>query len=202
MANNQLAKEEIEALLATPGKVRGVVFQTDAEYVRSKKGEEGVLAVEEELKKLGCPLDYRNIKAISWYPIGLRVISLLVIKNILGLEDKDIEEMGNLAPKYSLIVKLLMKYFLSPKTTLRESPKYWMKHYDFGMLEVHEYNEKEKRMSVRIKEYKTHPIVCIFHKGYFLRMAQYVIKSQKIGIEETKCVYRGDPYHEYTVTWK
>ena len=203
MENNQLAKKEIETLLATPGKVRGAVFQTDAEYVRSKKGEEGVLAVEEELKKLGCPLDYRKIKAISWHPIGLRVISLLVIKNTLGLEDKDIEEMGNLAPKYSLIVKLLMKYFLTIEMTYKESPKYWEKHYTIGRLEAPGYSLKEKYFIVRIRDFKVHPILCVYFRGYFKRISQFLLKDAKnFKTRESKCMFKGDSYHEILITWK
>ena len=39
MANNQITKEEIKKLMEIPGKVRGVVFLTDLEYVKEKKGE-------------------------------------------------------------------------------------------------------------------------------------------------------------------
>ena len=195
-------KEEADELMKIEGNVKGVVFRTHASYIRDKEGEKGLRLVEEKMKELGYPVKFSEVEPFRWYRESQTILVILVAKEIFHWRDSDVFDMGNAAPKYSLIVKLLMKYFLSPKTTLRESPKYWMKHYDFGMLEVHEYNEKEKRMSVRIKEYKTHPIVCIFHKGYFLHIAQYVIKSQKIGIEETKCVYRGDPFHEYTVTWK
>lgn len=203
MAQDYLTKEEIEKLLATPGKVRGVVFQTDAEYVRNKKGKDGVAALEKELARLGCPIDYGKIKAISWYPLGLRVVSLLVIKNIFDLKDEDIEEMGNLAPKYSLIVKLLMKYFLTIDMTYRESPKYWEKHYTVGRLETPGYSLKEKYFIVRIVDFKVHPILCVYFRGYFKRISQFLLQDAKIfKTQETKCLFRGDPYHEILITWE
>ena len=36
-----VSREEIEKLLKVEGKVKGVVFQTDAYYVLQKEGEEG-----------------------------------------------------------------------------------------------------------------------------------------------------------------
>ena len=203
MANNQLTKQEAEKLLATPGKVRGVVFQTDAEYVRNRKGEEGVVAMEKELERLGCPINYKNIKVISWYPLGLRVVSLLVIKNIFNLQDEDVEEMGNLAPKYSLIVKLLMKYFLTIDMTYKESPKYWEKHYTVGNLEAPGYSLKEKYFIVRLRDFKVHPILCAYFKGYFKRISQFLLKDAKnFKTQEPKCQFLGDPYHEIVITWE
>jgi len=114
----------------------------------------------------------------------------------------DIFEMGNSAPKYSFIVKLLMKFFLSPLRSFKEGPNYWKKHYDFGILDTHELNEKEKYLVIRLKEYKFHPIICIYFQGYFQRIAQYVIKSEKFTTEETKCMHRGDLYHEFVVHWQ
>ncbi len=195
-------KKEADILMKIKGNVKGVVFQTHAAYIRQREGEKGLRMVEEKMKELGYPVKFDEIKTLKWYPETHTVLVILVARELFGWKDSDIFDMGNNAPKYSFIVRLLMKYFLSPKTTLEQSPKYWKKHYDFGELEVAQYNEKEKYMSVRVKGYKTHPIVCIFHKGYFLRLCQYVIKSKNITIEETKCVFRGDPYHEHVVRWK
>lgn len=203
MVDNQLTKKEFEKLLEIPGKVRGVVFQTDAEYVRDKKGKKGVVAVEKELERLGFPINYKNIKAISWYPLGLRVVSLLVIRNMFNLQDSDIEEMGNLAPKYSLIVKLLMKYFLTIDMTYKESPKYWEKHYTVGRLETPGYSLEKKYFIVRITDFKIHPILCVYFKGYFKRISQFLLKDAKnFKTQETKCQFSGDPYHEIVITWE
>ncbi len=195
-------KKEADILMKIKGNVKGVVFQTHAAYIRQREGEKGLRMVEEKMKELGYPVKFDEIKTLKWYPETHTVLVILVARELFGWKDSDIFDMGNNAPKYSFIVRLLMKYFLSPKTTLEQSPKYWKKHYDFGELEVAQYNEKEKYMSVRVKGYKTHPVVCIFHKGYFLRLCQYVIKSKNITIEETKCAFRGDPYHEHVVRWK
>lgn len=201
MPKSQIEKE-IKKLMKIPGKARGIVFITDLEYVKMKRGEEGVKILKEKMKEWGNPIEYEKIEALNWYPIGLRVISLLAIKEALKFGDEEIREMGNVAPKLSLLVKTLIRYFISLKRTWEESSKYWEKHYTVGTLEPAEFNEEKKYLTVRLKDFKIHPILCKYYEGYFLRISQYAIKSEKITIEETKCMFKGDPYHEFLIKWE
>ena len=72
---------------------------------------------------------------------------------------------------------------------------------DVGSLEAFG-DPKEKHLTVRLKDYKFHPDVCPYYAGIFLRLLEYFIPSREIIIEETKCMFKGDPYHEYTAHWK
>ena len=202
MTNNQITKEKVKQLMEIPGKVKGVVLQTDAEYVRQKKGEKGLLIVEEELKKLNCPIKYEKIKATTWYPIGLRPVSLLVIKKVFNWNDKEIADMGNAAPKYSFVVKSLIKYFLTFERSYKESPKYWEKHYLIGKLETGDYDLKKKYYTIRVKDFKIHPILCTYLSGYFIRMGQLMLKGKNFKVKEIKCPFKGDSFHEYKVSWE
>lgn len=199
---NEITKEEIERIFETPGKVRGVVFFTDAKYILEKKGKEGLEKVKEETKRMGHFIDYQKINSFEWYPVGLRVISLLAIKRAFGWSEKEIFEMGNYAPKVSIIVKLLLKYFISLKRSVQEVPRYWRKHYTIGKISCPEFHEDEKWLVIRVEGIKIHPILCVHLRGYFLRIAQYVIKSKKIEIKEVKCIHRGDPYHDFLFNWE
>lgn len=204
MEKEQLTKEKIQQFIEIPGEARGQVFLTDFEYIREKKGEEGIKLLKKRMAELGNPLDYEKIKTFEWYPVGLRALSLLVIKEAFDLGEKEISEMGNLAPKYSFLVKLIMKHFLSIARVFQESPKYWEKHYTVGKLETVELNEKEGYLIIRLKDFKVHPILCtyLFENGYFLRIGQYVLKSPQIFSRETKCMFKGNPYHECLITWE
>lgn len=203
MKQNQITKEEIKKLMEIPGKTRGVVFQTDAEYVREKKGEEELRSVEKTLKEWDCPIDYGKIKATDWYPVGLRAVSLLAIKETFGWGDKEIKDMGESAPKYSFIVKMLLKYFLTLKKSWQVVAAYWKKHYTVGSLEPAEYHEKEKYLTLYLKDFKIHPILCTYlFAGYFVGFTKCVKKSKKITGEETKCMFKGDPYHEGVIRWE
>ena len=195
-------KEEAARLMQIKGNVRGEIFRANAAYIKYRKGEEGLVLVEEKLEELGYPLKFQGFKSLKWYPESLSVLVILVAKEIFNWSDSDIFEMGNSAPKYSFITQLLMRHFLSPRKCFAESPKYWKAHFDFGELETLEFNEKEKYLLVQVKGYDFHPIICIYHSGFFLRIAQFAIKSKKITIKETRCIHKGDPYHEYLIKWQ
>jgi hypothetical protein len=193
-------QEEIKKLVKIPGKVRGQVFLTDIQYVREKKGEEGISLLKEKIKEWGKLFDYDKVKTTDWYPIGLRVISLLAIKETFNWGDDKITDMGNSAPKYSFIVRMLMKYFLSPEKTFGESPKYWEKHYSIGRMEPYKYDPVENMYILRLHDFKVHPIMCFYFKGYFTMIGQFVQKW-KITTRQTRCVFKGDPYCEYSLKW-
>jgi hypothetical protein len=195
-------KKEADEIMKIKGNVRGVVFQTHAAYIKQREGEKGVAAVEKKMEDLGYPVEFKNIKPFSWYQEALSALVILVAKEIFDWSEADIFDMGSSAPKYSLIVKLLMKYFLSLGQTIGQSPKYWAKHYDFGRLESCQFDSKNKSAIIRIYDYKNHPLVCIFFKGYFSRIVSYATKNRKIDVEETKCPFRGDNYHEYSIKWE
>ena len=127
---------------------------------------------------------------------------MLTAKDLFNWQEKDIFEMGSLAPKNSFVAKILMKYFISLERFMAEVPKYWKKHLDVGELEVYEFDEKKKYIVLREKGFKVHPILCVYHAGYYQGITKYIIKSEKISVEETKCVFKGDPYNEYLIKWE
>lgn len=193
------AKKTIEL---TPGKVRAATIQTHFQYIRDREGEEGAKKVLEKLKELGHPIYLQKLRSLGWVPTGLADLVVIAAKEVFNWTDKDIFDLGNQAPKFSFIVRLLMKTFLSLKRTFEECPKYWEKHYTTGKLEAVEFNEKEKYLVLQLK-HRCHPILCIFYTGYFLRIGQFVMpKETKMTIEETKCMSRGAPYHEFIIRWE
>jgi hypothetical protein len=193
-------REEIDQLSKTAGQVRGATLQTDREYVKRHFGPDALKKVEARLKDWGIPIIYEKIDAMTWYPGGWRPISLLAIREVFGLNDEQIKAMGMEAPKYSFLVKLLMKFFLSLTQTFRNAPVYWRKHWTIGELELGEINEKEKVLVLHLKNHALHPILCKFEEGYFLGISSYVVKAKRI--EETQCTFRGAPYHEYKIYWE
>ncbi len=202
MIQSQITKEEIKRLIKIDGKVRGQTLLTDFGYIKEKKGKRGIVLLKNKIKEWNAPIDYDKIKALNWYPVGFRAISLLAIKEVFNWGDEEIEKIGNTAPKYSFIVKMLIKYFFSLAQTYKNAPLYWKKHYSVGELEAPKINEKEKYLVLRLKNFKVHPILCPLLKGYFLRIAQYALGGKKATIKETKCEFNGYPYHEFIITWR
>ena len=198
-----ILKDEAKKVMEmTLGDVRAVTLQTHFRYIREKEGEEGLRKVLDKFKELGYPMDPAKLKPLDWVKTALADLAVIVAKYTFGWEDKDVFDMGNQAPKYSLIVKLFLKTFLSLKRVFQECPKYWAKHFTEGTLKATEFNDKEKYLILHLK-HSCHPIICIFYAGYFLRIGQYVMtQGTKITIEETKCMSKGSPYHEFLIRWE
>lgn len=195
-------KEIADELMKIKGNMRGDIFCTHATYIEYKKGPEGVKLVEEKLKELGYPVNFKKISRLKMYPSALSALIIFVTQNVFDWKDADIFDMGKSAPKCSLIVRLLTKYFISPKSGYEAAPKYWRQYYEFGEIEAPEFNEKEKYCIVRLKGYKTHPVVCIYFSGFFTTFGKMILRGIHIVVKEVKCVYKGDPYHEWIIRWE
>jgi len=76
------------------------------------------------------------------------------------------------------------------------------KHYTISKLEAPEINVKEKRLVLRLVDFKIHPILCVYFRGYFKSIASLVVKTDKMTIKETKCPFSGDAYHEFVIEWE
>lgn len=200
--DQELTKETAIKLMESKGQVKGVVFQTDKKYILKEKGEEGLKLLEQELEKLGYPIKYREINAMSFHPVGLRAISLLMIKKVFGFDNKEIEKIGTFATKVSWVVRLFVRYFFSTeKFLLEKAPKMWRTHWTEGDIIATEVNEEEKYAVIQLKNFNLCPTYCSYLKGYFSGILRLTTGSPNITIEEVKCFFRGDEYHEYLIKW-
>jgi len=196
-----LTKERAKKLLQeTKGEVRGVALKDDLDYILEIKGEQGLERVEQRMTELGCTLKRKDIKSTNFYPIGLGIILSLTIKEVFNFTEKDFEKMGFSEVKFSIFVKIFLKYFSSLKLIAEQVPNIWRKHYTIGDLEMPRYSRNEKYIILRVKNFKINPIYCNLSMGYFSKVVQMVVRAP-VSCKETKCIYRGDPYHEFLLTW-
>lgn len=63
-------------------------------------------------------------------------------------------------------------------------------------------SEEKKYALFRVKGFKTHPIDCKIVEGYTLRLASYVLNTENITNEHTKCSFDGHPFDEFLIRWK
>ncbi len=198
-----ITKEEIEKILQKKGDVRGVVFQTDANYILQKEKEEGLQKVEEKLKEWGVTLRYEEIKPMAWYPVAWRTLSILAIREALEWSDEEIREMGKNAPKISIIVKLFFKLFPDIEKFAEQVPKYWRKHYTVGELEVTKLDKEGKVIALHMKNFTFHPAQCKYYEGYFEQTVQLTRpKDSVVTCKEIQCSFRDNvSYEAYQVKW-
>jgi len=197
----KLTKEFAQKLMKIKGECRGITLKVDWDYVLRKEGKEGLKRLEERLAELGYPLKYKEIRSMDFYPIGLDALSMLVIKELFHYNEKEIERMGASAVKFSLILKIFLKYFGSLSMMIEEAPKVWNKHYTIGRLEASKINDKEGFLALKLFDFKVHPIFCIVFKGYFGQVGKMVL-GKEVNCVERKCMFLGDPYHEFLLKWK
>jgi hypothetical protein len=183
-----------------PGKVKGEVFRTHADYIRQKGGDEAVKRVEEKMNELGVPIIFSEIKSFDWVSEGLSSLSIVVTKEVLNWTEEDIFEMGRFAPKFSFIIKVMIQYLVSIESLLKNAAKYWDKHFDFGSIEI-DSDTENNRAIIRERGFNTHPLICIYHAGYFKGLCEFAIKSKNITVKETACVHNGAEYNEFLIKW-
>jgi hypothetical protein len=164
-------------------------------------GEEGLKKVEEELRKMNCPFNYEEeADNMSFYPIGMRALSIIAIAKAFDLDRESVIKMGGNAPKFSLMIKFFMRYFLSAEKIMEKAGEMWGKHYTVGKLESVEMNTEEKFIRARLYNVDLHPIFCDYLIGYFSSVIKMGVGEEGKG-EEVKCIHRGDDYHEFTIKW-
>lgn len=195
-----LTKKQAEKFMEIKGEVRGMTFKGDLEFVLEDKGKEGLKRVEDRLAELGFPLKYKEIKPMDFYPMGLSPISLLTIKEVFNFNEEDLKRWGTSVVKFSLFMKIFMKYFGSLKLIASQVSKMWRKHYTIGKLEMPEFSEEKRYAILRLKDFKIDPAYCDIYLGYFSKTAEMVEKFP-VTCKETKCMFRGDKYHEFLLTW-
>ncbi len=203
MNNKTMDQETIDNLLKIEGETRGVVFQTDGKYVLAKEGRKGFEKLKQKSRELGLDIDYEGAETMDWYPIGLRAISLLLIKETFDWSAQEIKEMGRQAPKTSFVAKLFFKLFLSVEKLIKEVPRFWQEHHTIGRLEVVEYDEARKIIILRLHDLNLHPIFCFYLEGYFETIMAFTREGTQVTAKEEKCSLKEIiSYHQYRIIWR
>lgn len=197
-----ITRAEFQEIIKLEGQVRGSALNTDAACIESREGKEGLNVVEQSFRQLGYPIEYKKIRGMGWYPLCLRVLSLCVIRDIFDLDDSEIQNMGDKAPKFSFLVKVFMKFGGVPGKAAECAPDYWRMHYSIGDVRVSKIDDRAGYLLVQLANFRVHPILCRYLEGYFRRLVQFSFVDQNVESKEIKCAFNGDPCHEYRIAWK
>ncbi len=195
-----ISKEEFNKLINLEGKVRGMAVKSYGSYILKEKGEKELRKLEKTITNLGYPIKYKKIKTMGFYPLGLEGVTLLAIKRLFNFDDKKIQEMGRFQAKFSIIIRLFMRYLVSIEKAVKGVPSMWRSYYTIGNLKVTEVNKEKRYMILRLEDFRFLPIHCQDLIGYFPNIAQLIVKA-KVTCKETKCLFRGDEYHEFLLKW-
>ncbi len=197
----EVNKETINAMMSSPGEVKGRVLKDDELFVLEKGGREKIDQIERELDMLACPFLYEEIKSEKYYPWARRALSLIAISRVFSMSKKEVEEMGRAAPKNSFLVNLFTKRFLTVEKIFKKASKAWRKDHTVGRLEVVETDSDAKRAVLRLYNLNFHPVFCDYLCGYFAAIAENG-GLEKVSCEEVKCYFKGESFfHEFLLKW-
>ena len=195
-----IPKEELNELKKNKGEVRGAGLKSIAEFIFRKEGKEGLKKLEDVMAGLGYPNKYRKIKSMDFYSVESIAVMLLVAKRLFNYTDEDFQEMGGFDAKFSLILRLFMKYLVSIDKAVKEVPKMWKIYFTVGNLKVVEYDKEKKRGILRLEGFHSSLPHCQYLIGYFSTIVQMIVGNKAI-CEEKKCSFWGDEHHEFLLKW-
>jgi hypothetical protein len=196
-----ISKKEVAEIMKTKGEILGDSIKVDLKYILFAEGKEGLQRLEDEMARLGYSIKYKSIKRNDIYPAGMLSLEFTVIDKIFHYDKEKLEKMGRVEVNMSLsIIRFFARYFISIEKAAKEVQRMWAQHYNFGKIELKEYDMKKKYVLISLDDFKIHPSICYVFKGYFAGILEMIV-GHKVSAEETKCVYRGDDHHEFLLKW-
>jgi hypothetical protein len=189
----------LRELTGNGGQVRGVALCTDAQYVRQYAGDEILQDIQLLTRELGHAIEYRIIEAAEWYPISLRVASLLAIRKALDWDDEGLREMGKSAPKYSVTDKFILRYVIGVQEFIERLQTYWSYSYSGGSLRG---IVIDKSAFVCVHDFLIPSILCNYLEGVFVGILGMIIgKEQWITVRETDGWHSSNNCHDFVLRW-
>ncbi len=195
-----IPKEDLEKAMKMEGEARGAAIREHLDYILQKEGKEGLGKIEKELAGVGLPR-YGEIKNTNFYPIGLYALTHEAIEKIFHYNEAEFEDMGRFNAKFSLVIRLFMRYFVSLEKITKEVSNMWRRYYTVGTLTAPEYDAEKKYVILRLEDFAPYPTYCYMVRGYFAELLEIIVKT-KVAVKETKCIFRGDQYNEFLLTWE
>lgn len=195
-----ISKEELEKLEKIEGETRGFSIKGEAEYILEKEGKEGLKKLEDIMEKIGYPIKYKELKTLNFYPVRYESITSLVLEKAFGFDKEEFQKLGRFESKLPLLIRVFTKYFTSIEKAAKAAPKMWRHYYTGGDVTVAELNKKERYVVLKLENFYTYPMFCQTLAGVFAGIVQIVV-GKEVSCQETKCIHRGDEYHEFLLKW-
>lgn len=194
-------KSDADQIMSIPGNTKGNSLKTDAEFIVSRQGQQGLSELEEALALLGYPITYHDIRGFDWHPEAQAVLGIFVAMKLFSWEEDDLFDMGYAAPATSLIVKMLMR-FVSVEATFRQAPSVWGRHYDFGTFETVEFKKDKNEIVFRVADYPFFDYMDPYFDGFLTKTLELVTASSAVEVERFACEKEIETCREYKGTWE
>jgi hypothetical protein len=200
--NDMDLKTEILNLTDLGFRQRAVDLKLVAGYIRKKTGEESYAKLLESLNAASFQTpDPSRYADMEWIPAEWPTIFLVGAKKVLGWKNEDFFWMGYVNFSLSAFKKIFMSIFIPPKTIIKKSAEVWSSHFSKGTMVLEKFDEEKREGMVRIYDFRKHYLQCLYMKGGFKKLIELATDSSSVTINESKCVFNGDEYHEFIFKW-
>jgi len=195
-----ISKEELTEIKKIKGEARGTIAKTIGEYVLIKEGEDGLKKLEDLMKILDYPTEYKKINKMNFYPLWFITVSFLATERLFNFTNEDFKKMGEMDVRLSPFLRIFIKYFISLERLTKEAPKLFNQLAPYVEVESSEFNGKEKYSIMRLKNFDISKYHCQYFIGFANTVARMTSREHPT-CEETKCPFRGDDCHEFVLRW-
>jgi hypothetical protein len=193
-------KKESEEILKIKGHERGADIKYLVKYAKLKMGDEGHRRIVEALRGIGYELpDTEKIDTMEWIPASLPTMYMVAMITVFDWSENDIMEMGKNLIALSPLLKIYIRFFVSPWKTINEGSKRFINGYDFGRVEIGEIDKNS--VALKLYDFKKHKVTCYYFRGVFTKVLEMAIGSKNAQVTEKKCVFSGDDCHEFQLSW-
>jgi hypothetical protein len=183
------------------GRIKGIGYKAELQFVRSKFGEEALGKILSTLPAEDQAALKGMILASDWYPQApLERFRQAVATHAADADLRVIEDMGRFSAEFALTgIYRVFLAVLSPAYAIKKAGNLFPKYFDSGKAEVMEHGPKD--VSVRIADWPdASATLCTLIKGYFERSLE-LAGGRMVVVRKTACVNRGDPFCEYRAFW-
>ncbi len=198
-----ISKQELDKLMERKGRMRGFGLKTLLGFILREEGQEGFKKLKNAMKKLGCSIDFENIKILDFYPFNWHIITFVVIEKLFNYDNKKFQELGAFSVKNPFMSRrFFMKTIRAFSFKLRneETQKIWKKVFDIGTIKITEIGPDKKSITLEIKDFDSHPFFCQALTGVFLAGSKMLIGLDTF-CEEVECENRGGNRHRFLIKW-
>ncbi len=180
MSQGNSLKKEIDRLMNLKEDSTGEILRTHEIYIRHRKGEKGLRAVEKEMAALGYHLTCEELEKYQWYPVQMNTLFLVPSKKIFNWDKDEMWQWGSWAAKMHFLTKMMIKYFTSKELLAKSANRNWRKYYTQGELI---FAFEEKKGTVEVKDFIIYPGHLDYLAGYLYQIASLVMPPERLELE-------------------
>lgn len=165
------------------------------DFLKQKKGSDGVNRVKQELK-----YDQKEFFLERWYPIEMYTKLLETLEKKFDYNDYSISFRIGFDRSKKINLLKTGGEDQNPYLAFEKIKKNWWRFNNFGRIELKEIDDNH--VDIHIYDNISHPLFCERMRGLFAGIVRDVCNKKETRIKKTKCINEGGKYCKFEATWQ